>query len=184
MVMIFLSPCGVLALLAIAWFVFNVVAAAGINIPSTLDGPFEPVTVPFDSNLRGGAVDLPDSDPRVQRRVKGFEPEQISVSLSAHYDSVWISWITGSLPLLCISNFNRHLFSFSCLFTAKTSLVNSVIGDHNILTLFYAYICNFHFLSFSPCFGSCFVGLIRNNRGKSESWLLTCTVSRDNLPRY
>ncbi|KAG7983263.1 hypothetical protein I3843_04G096500 [Carya illinoinensis] len=92
--MTFSRPCGVLTLLAISWFIFNAVAA-GINIPSTLDGPFKPVTVPFDSSLRGGTLDLPDSDPRVQRRVKGFEPEQISVSLSAHYDSVWISWITG-----------------------------------------------------------------------------------------
>lgn len=99
LVMTFSRPCGVLTLLAISWFIFNAVAA-GINIPSTLDGPFKPVTVPFDSSLRGGTLDLPDSDPRVQRRVKGFEPEQISVSLSAHYDSVWISWITGSLPFL------------------------------------------------------------------------------------
>ncbi|TQD71438.1 hypothetical protein C1H46_043035 [Malus baccata] len=65
------------------------------RIPTTLDGPFEPLTVPFDPSLRGNAVDLPDDDQRVRRRVKGFEPEQISVSLSADYDSVWISWITG-----------------------------------------------------------------------------------------
>ncbi|KAJ4851517.1 Purple acid phosphatase 15 [Turnera subulata] len=65
------------------------------NIPSTLDGPFEPVTIPLDVSLRGLALDLPDIDPRVRRRVKGFEPEQISVSLSATHDSVWISWITG-----------------------------------------------------------------------------------------
>ena len=66
------------------------------RIPSTLDGPFDPVTVPYDVSLRGNAVDLPDTDPRVRRHVKGFEPEQISVSLSVSYDSVWISWITGS----------------------------------------------------------------------------------------
>uniref|UniRef100_A0A5B7CA01 Purple acid phosphatase n=1 Tax=Davidia involucrata TaxID=16924 RepID=A0A5B7CA01_DAVIN len=71
------------------------VATVRCKIPTTLDGPFDPVTVPFDSSLRGKAVDLPDTDPRVQRRVKGFEPEQISVTLSATYDSVWISWITG-----------------------------------------------------------------------------------------
>ncbi|KAM5563075.1 purple acid phosphatase 15 [Rosa sericea] len=65
------------------------------RIPTTLDGPFHPVTVPFDLSLRGNAVDLPGTDPRVVRRVKGFEPEQISVTLSATYDSVWISWITG-----------------------------------------------------------------------------------------
>ncbi|KAE7998001.1 hypothetical protein FH972_002581 [Carpinus fangiana] len=84
----------VLALVAITGFLLNAVDG-GAKIPSTLDGPFEPVTVPFDAALRGNAVDLPDSDPRVQRRVKGFEPEQISVSLSANYESVWISWITG-----------------------------------------------------------------------------------------
>ncbi|XP_009611645.1 purple acid phosphatase 15 isoform X1 [Nicotiana tomentosiformis] len=65
------------------------------QIPTTLDGPFKPVTVPLDQSFRGHAVDLPDTDPRVQRKVKGFEPEQISVSLSSTYDSVWISWITG-----------------------------------------------------------------------------------------
>ncbi|KAJ8425407.1 hypothetical protein Cgig2_028787 [Carnegiea gigantea] len=68
-------------------------------IPTTLDGPFKPVTVPFDQSLRGFAVDLPDTDPRVQRRANGFEPEQISVSLSADYHSVWISWITGDYQI-------------------------------------------------------------------------------------
>ncbi|RDX65612.1 Purple acid phosphatase 15, partial [Mucuna pruriens] len=68
-------------------------------IPSTLEGPFHPVTVPFDPALRGVAVDLPDTDPRVRRRVRGFEPEQISVSLSTAHDSVWISWITGEFQI-------------------------------------------------------------------------------------
>ena len=68
------------------------------SIPTTLDGPFEPVTSPLDQiKFRGFAVDLPESDQRVMRRAKGFEPEQISVSLSAIEDSVWISWITGHL---------------------------------------------------------------------------------------
>lgn len=79
-------------------------------IPSTLDGPFEPRTVPFDVSLRGNAVDLPDADPRVRRRVKGFQPEQISLSLSATYDSVWISWMTGNYELcnipVCLNFFN------------------------------------------------------------------------------
>lgn len=75
-------------------------------IPSTLDGPFEPRTVPFDVSLRGNAVDLPDADPRVRRRVKGFQPEQISLSLSATYDSVWISWITGEFQM---TNHNKNI---------------------------------------------------------------------------
>lgn len=66
------------------------------GIPTTLDGPFKPVTVPLDKTFRGNAVDLPDTDPLVQRTVEGFEPEQISLSLSASHDSVWISWITGT----------------------------------------------------------------------------------------
>lgn len=73
------------------------------GIPSTLDGPFKPVTVPLDKSFRGNAIDLPDTDPRVQKLVDGFQPEQISVSLSATYHSVWISWITGLLTFLSAS---------------------------------------------------------------------------------
>ncbi|XP_058103240.1 purple acid phosphatase 15 [Magnolia sinica] len=76
----------------------NLVAFGG-RIPTTLDGPFEPATIPFDNALRGNAIDLPATDPRVVRRVKGFEPEQISVSLSATHDAVWISWITGEFQI-------------------------------------------------------------------------------------
>lgn len=65
------------------------------EIPTTLDGPFKPVTVPLDKSFRGNAIDLPDTDPRLQRSVTGLQPEQISVSLSSTHDSVWISWITG-----------------------------------------------------------------------------------------
>ncbi|KAK6930689.1 Calcineurin-like phosphoesterase domain, ApaH type, partial [Dillenia turbinata] len=56
-------------------------------------------TVPLPSGFRGLTLDLPDTDPRVQRIVKGFEPEQISVSLSSSHDSVWISWITGEFQI-------------------------------------------------------------------------------------
>ncbi|KAL9228322.1 hypothetical protein vseg_003915 [Gypsophila vaccaria] len=70
------------------------------KIPTTLDGPFKPVTVPLDSSLRGKAVDLPDTDPRVRPPGHGpFQPEQISVSLSYDYDSVWISWVTGDFQI-------------------------------------------------------------------------------------
>ncbi|KAK9726551.1 hypothetical protein RND81_05G222800 [Saponaria officinalis] len=72
------------------------------EIPTTLDGPFKPVTVPLDLSLRGMALDLPDSDPRVQRPHHGhglFEPEQLSVSLSYDFDSIWISWVTGDFQI-------------------------------------------------------------------------------------
>ncbi|KAG8499834.1 hypothetical protein CXB51_006483 [Gossypium anomalum] len=71
----------------------------GAAIPSTVDGPFKPVTVPLDKSFRGHAVDLPDNDPRVQRIVTGWEPEQIFVSLSSTHDSAWISWITGEFQI-------------------------------------------------------------------------------------
>ncbi|KAI9112263.1 hypothetical protein K1719_016786 [Acacia pycnantha] len=89
---LFRSPASILLLNLL-------VAVVRCDIPTTLDGPFEPVTVPFDPNLRGIALDLPDTDPRVRRLVQGFEPEQISVSLSVSHDSVWISWITGEFQI-------------------------------------------------------------------------------------
>ena len=85
------------SILRIIAFCLLLFALSYAQIPTTLDGPFKPLTVSFDESLRGNAVDLPHTDPRVQRRVSGFEPEQISVSLSYDYDSVWISWITGFL---------------------------------------------------------------------------------------
>ncbi|XP_034685008.1 purple acid phosphatase 15-like isoform X1 [Vitis riparia] len=78
---------------------FSFLCVDGDGIPTTLDGPFKPLTVPLDTSFRGNAVDLPHTDPRLQRTVQGFEPEQISVTLSATYDSVWISWVTGEFQI-------------------------------------------------------------------------------------
>ncbi|URD86195.1 Purple acid phosphatase [Musa troglodytarum] len=91
-------------LLVVATIALLLWSTAGLRgrrrIPTTLDGPFEPVTVPLDGRVaRGNAVDLPDSDFRLQRKVTGLEPEQISVSLSATEDSVWISWVTGEFQI-------------------------------------------------------------------------------------
>ncbi|XP_008794938.3 purple acid phosphatase 15-like [Phoenix dactylifera] len=86
--------------LAVAIVMSAVVGGGAGGIPTTLDGPFVPVTSPLDgAGFRGRAVDLLDSDPRVRRRARGFEPEQISVSLSATPDSVWISWVTGNFQI-------------------------------------------------------------------------------------
>jgi hypothetical protein len=69
-------------------------AAVSAEPASTLSGPARSVTVPLGD--RGHAVDLPDTDPRVQRRVTGWAPEQVAVALSAESTSAWISWITGT----------------------------------------------------------------------------------------
>ncbi|XP_058092389.1 purple acid phosphatase 15-like [Magnolia sinica] len=92
MVLIFLSFALISLSITANFFVVG-------HIPTTLDGPFDPVTVPFDERFRGHAVDLPPSDPRVARPTNLFEPEQILVSLSATYDTVWISWITGEFQI-------------------------------------------------------------------------------------
>ena len=49
------------ALSALLGFLLVLVHA---QIPTTLDGPFTPATVPLDKSFRGHAVDLPDTDPR------------------------------------------------------------------------------------------------------------------------
>ncbi|KAJ6683645.1 hypothetical protein OIU85_007344 [Salix viminalis] len=85
---------GLVSVLLVSFCVLSV-----LGIPTTLDGPFKPVTVPLDQTFRGHAVDLPDTDPRVRRIVQGFEPEQISLSLSTTHDSVWVSWITGDFQI-------------------------------------------------------------------------------------
>ncbi|GJN22669.1 hypothetical protein PR202_gb10257 [Eleusine coracana subsp. coracana] len=73
-----------------------VVAAAG-EPASTLSGPARPVTVALGN--RGHAVDLPDTDPRVQRRVTGWAPEQVAVALGAGPGSAWVSWVTGEAQM-------------------------------------------------------------------------------------
>lgn len=97
------------------WVVLNLSGVIYGSIPTTLDGPFKPVTISLDKSFRGNAIDLPDTDPRVQRNVVGFEPEQISVSLSSTYDSVWISWITGKLQFLIQCYFEGVLLVFLIL---------------------------------------------------------------------
>ncbi|KOM27526.1 hypothetical protein LR48_Vigan434s000200 [Vigna angularis] len=70
-----------------------------VPIPSTLDGPFKPVTVPLDQTFRGNAMDLPHTDPLLQTTAQGFQPQQISLSLSSSHHSVYISWITGEFQI-------------------------------------------------------------------------------------
>ncbi|KAI9073729.1 hypothetical protein K1719_044304 [Acacia pycnantha] len=92
--------CMVLNLLAVLSLLISVSSViVGAEIPTTLDGPFKPVTVPLDQSFRGQAVDLPNSNPRLQAKLEQFHPEQISVSHSFNYDSVWISWITGEFQI-------------------------------------------------------------------------------------
>jgi hypothetical protein len=71
-------------------------SSSGNRIPSTLDGPFVPVTIPLDPRIRlSASQDLPQYDPRVVKRVAAIYPEQIFLSLSTS-DAMWVSWVTGT----------------------------------------------------------------------------------------
>jgi len=101
------------------------VRIAAASIPTTLEGPFQPVTVKFDPSLRQGSSDLSQDDPRIVKQVSGNFPEQISLALSTP-DAMWITWITGMsrLPFypfcLCIQDMKKESKSF--WITRRTAL--------------------------------------------------------------
>ncbi|CAN6486015.1 unnamed protein product [Victoria cruziana] len=64
------------------------------RIPTTLDGPFTPVTRRFDPSLRRGSEDLPMNHPRVAKKVGSVFPEQVALAISSP-TSMWVSWVTG-----------------------------------------------------------------------------------------
>lgn len=65
------------------------------HIPTTLDGPFEPVTRRFDPSFRRGSDDLPMTHPRLKKNVTGNFPEQIALAISSP-TAMWVSWVTGN----------------------------------------------------------------------------------------
>lgn len=77
-----------------------VVAAAATQqrIPTTLQGPFEPVTRRFDPSLRRGGDDLPMNHTRLKKNVTSNFPEQIALALSSP-TSMWVSWVTGDAQI-------------------------------------------------------------------------------------
>nr|DAD36965.1 TPA_asm: hypothetical protein HUJ06_007606 [Nelumbo nucifera] len=73
-------------------------AVRGKHIPTTLEGPFRPVTRRFDSSLRGGSDDLPMNHPRLAKKVPSSFPEQIALAISSP-TSMWVSWVTGDAQI-------------------------------------------------------------------------------------
>lgn len=74
---------------------FVVIIVAETLIPTTLDGPFKPLTHTFDPLFRKGSDDLPMDHPRLKRNVTSFFPEQIALALSYSSSSIFVSWVTG-----------------------------------------------------------------------------------------
>ncbi|KAG4914636.1 hypothetical protein GLYMA_19G026600v4 [Glycine max] len=75
-----------------------VMAVAETHIPTTLDGPFDPVTRRFDPSLRRGSDDLPMTHPRLRKNVTSNFPEQIALAISSP-TSMWVSWVTGDAQI-------------------------------------------------------------------------------------
>jgi hypothetical protein len=62
------------------------------SIPTTLEGPFKPVTRSFDPSLRRGSDELPMDDPRLKRNVTSMFPEQIALALSSPTSMGFSDW--------------------------------------------------------------------------------------------
>lgn len=73
--------------------------ASTTSIPTTLDGPFKPVTHRLDPSLRQGSDDVPMTDPRLARKVDSIMPEQIALAASYSPSSIWVSWVTGNAQI-------------------------------------------------------------------------------------
>ena len=80
--------------LSLFLIITKIVVAKG-KIPTTLDGPFVPVTRRFDPSLRRGSDDLPMSHPRLKKNVTLNFPEQIALAISTP-TTMWVSWVTGT----------------------------------------------------------------------------------------
>ncbi|CAA7027934.1 unnamed protein product [Microthlaspi erraticum] len=90
----FISPTPSLMMM-ITFISISLLLAAGETIPTTLDGPFKPLTRRFDSSLRRGSDDLPIDHPKLRKRNATSDfPEQIALALSTP-TSMWVSWVTG-----------------------------------------------------------------------------------------
>lgn len=105
--------CTMMMSFFVFWTSTTIIIVHGFT--TTLDGPFKPETAPLDSNLNPIAFDLPESDPSFVEPNSEFQPEQISVSLSYSFDSVWISWVT-------VTGLFHSLTFFSFFFLSKLTL--------------------------------------------------------------
>ena len=77
------------------FLIITKLAGSGKHIPTTLEGPFDPVTIRFDPSLRQGNDDIPMDDPRLRKNVTSMFPEQIALAVSIP-TSIWVPWVTGT----------------------------------------------------------------------------------------
>ncbi|XP_022722892.1 purple acid phosphatase 23 isoform X8 [Durio zibethinus] len=80
------------------FLIITKLVGSGKHIPTTLDGPFDPVTIRFDPSLRQGSDDIPMNDPRLKKNVTSIFPEQIALAVSTP-TSMWVSWVTGDAQI-------------------------------------------------------------------------------------
>ncbi|XVF38069.1 hypothetical protein REPUB_Repub20aG0066000 [Reevesia pubescens] len=87
-----------LCMLVTFLLIITKIIATGKRIPTTLEGPFDPVTIRFDPSLRQGSDDIPMDDPRLKKNVTSMFPEQIALAVSTP-TSMWVSWVTGDAQI-------------------------------------------------------------------------------------
>lgn len=92
-----------------------ILMSASAKIPTTMDGPFNPETRKFDPSLRRGSDDLPMNHTRLKKNVTSNFPEQIALALSTP-NSMWVSWITGTISLISTNVYVIVLDIISFLF--------------------------------------------------------------------
>ncbi|OMO53032.1 hypothetical protein CCACVL1_28935 [Corchorus capsularis] len=80
------------------FLIITKILVTGKHIPTTLEGPFDLVTIRFDPSLRRGSDDIPTDDPRLKKNVTSMFPEQIALALSTP-TSMWVSWVTGDAQI-------------------------------------------------------------------------------------
>ncbi|KAL3812376.1 hypothetical protein ACJIZ3_013644 [Penstemon smallii] len=89
------TNCSISAILLLIIVTKMVIAS---QIPTTLEGPFQPLTRRFDPSLRRRSDDLPMEHSRLRKNVTSNFPEQISLALSTP-TSMWVSWVTGDAQI-------------------------------------------------------------------------------------
>ncbi|KAL6971128.1 Purple acid phosphatase 23 [Sarracenia purpurea var. burkii] len=121
---------------SITFVITTVAAVIAQSVPSTLEGPFRPVTRRFDPSLRRGSDDLPMDHPRLKRNVTSMFPDQIALALSSP-SSMWVSWITG----LAKRNFGYLKHGLESWSTRIYSFIHAVhlflLSDECIFSLFH-----------------------------------------------
>jgi hypothetical protein len=114
-------------------FIITTMVVTESHIPTTLEGPFEPVTRRFDPSLRRGSEDLPMDDPRLKKNVTSNFPEQIALAVSSPTSmsvasEVWYGKESGKYTKIAkgASTVYSQLYPFEGLLNYTSGIIHHV----------------------------------------------------------